>query len=666
MFDMRYRYAERAKALLARDRRFGVLVGLGFALALAVAARYVPDRVQDFVAPALPVVRLWADIDAQYRLHLGDVPYDLLRSADAILPPHATVLLVTSGDDVRHLEYTTFHRALYFLTPRPVWWMSPAPPDGTWESRWWISAPLSADSIADVARRKSAAYVLADNLDQTFPIGRKVAEWDDGYLLQLDENAAAPRSQALRPIAADAAWPLRLLGALATIFALGGLALKAIARWGYCADGVEAVALAWVLGAGLTSLGMLWLNALGFSLDGQIAALTMIAAIGLAAHRRAWPAQLMRARAVLHRRRNLKPDAVTALLLGFLVLQVALLVVMAVGRPLSGWDSWSSWGMRARTIFVEAAITPAVYADPSRASTLPYYPLLTPLIQAWLYGWLGAPDDRLVGVVTILFYLSLSAVCYAAIRRRGASRRFALSAAVLVASMPHIALLGDFNFVDLPLATLVAIAAIGLVQWLEEGSPGALIIGALAAGLMPWMKREGLTLVPVFGLSMIVVGRGSRRAWLGVGGVALAAAVLSGPWWALIAASGGAQSELSPITLATLRSNLNRLPAIARLVGAELLGPNWSYVWPLAGTCAIALWIKRPAARGRAPGVRRAPSLFVAVAVVYLIGMGSSYLFSNFVPYQQHVLNSFYRLVAHVAPLPVLWMAFRASEEAVA
>jgi hypothetical protein len=40
--------------------------------------------------------------------------------------------------------------------------------------------------------------------------------------------------------------------------------------------------------------------------------------------------------------------------------------------------------------------------------------------------------------------------------------------------------------------------------------------------------------------------------------------------------------------------------------------------------------------------------------------MGASYVFSDFVPYPQHVISSFHRIAAHVVSLPVLWMAGRA------
>ena len=92
-------------------------------------------------------------------------------------------------------------------------------------------------------------------------------------------------------------------------------------------------------------------------------------------------------------------------LLSFFALQVAFVTILAVGRPLDVWDSWVTWGMKARTIFLEGSISPAVYGDPSRTVTQLDYPLMVPLIEAWLYGWLGVPDDRLVGIVSSYFIL---------------------------------------------------------------------------------------------------------------------------------------------------------------------------------------------------------------------------------------------------------------------
>ena len=116
--------------------RAGRVARVALAVVLLTAMAQLPGQLASLRA-RLPVISLWSQPEAPYRLQLRDVPYDLLRTADAILPRNVTVLLITSGRDVRHREYTMFHRALYFLAPRRVWWLTPAPPDGTWESRWW-------------------------------------------------------------------------------------------------------------------------------------------------------------------------------------------------------------------------------------------------------------------------------------------------------------------------------------------------------------------------------------------------------------------------------------------------------------------------------------------------------------------------------------------------
>jgi len=135
------------------------------------------------------------------------------------------------------------------------------------------------------------------------------------------------------------------------------------------------------------------------------------------------------------------PNLLLLLLLVFFALQIVFVAIMTAGRPLDSWDSWVTWGMKARTIFLDGRISPAVYADPSRAVTHLDYPLLVPLIEAWLFGWLGAPDDRLAGVVSILFYLALLGIGYSAVRRRAATCRLALSVSVVLASIPQVALL---------------------------------------------------------------------------------------------------------------------------------------------------------------------------------------------------------------------------------
>jgi hypothetical protein len=602
-----------------------------------------------FVAGLAPVVRRWSDPDAQNRLQSPDAPYDLLRAVDAALPPDATILLVTAGRDVRHAEYVTYHRALYWLTPRAVWWLAPAPPDGTWESRWWLSAPLTPESIRAAADDRHAAYVLVYGVSAPLPLGRVVLERDDGYLLQLGARDTAPAP--LRVNAAGPWWPWQAALALAVMLVLGAGALAVAARLGYRADRIEAVALAWTLGAGLISLGMLWLNALGADLGAQLVVLAAVAAAAFLAARGSHKPQRHRDAEVQIKTLRLRVSVVNSVLVALIAGYAALVAISAVGRPLSVWDSWANWGMKARAIFIDGRVTPAVYGDPSRASTLLTYPLLVPLDQAWLYGWLSAPDDRLAGLVVLCCYLALLGVVYAAVRRWTGNVKQALAATAALAGMPYVMGQAGLVFPETALLLYVTVAAIYLHEWLEGGRWGALLVGAFAAGCAPWTKLEGLVLVAVLGAATVIAGRGTRRAWTALFACALAAGLVAGPWWAFVTLRGISNPAFGPLT--ALEPALRRLAFSAWQELVSLAGERWSFAWPLAALAGIAAW------RQRRPAAHLLPltALFYAGAIPWF------YVFSTYVPYEQHVLTSIDRLVAPLAGLAVLWMARPDSKE---
>ena len=370
---------------------------------------------------------------------------------------------------MRRTEYITFHRALYFLAPRPVWWQSPAPPDGTWESRWWISAPLDAASVEAAARLKGATCVLVHDIRPNPRLGRVVADWNSGYLLQLDDSRPCLAVVAKSPLGSSDGWPLRLLAALLVIAAIGDLLLgrHAIApgQWNgrRCRGQWEP--------AGRPSRCSL-LDASGVGLDGQRVVLTMIAALWVvirlfqarrSAGQNAPSTKTDRGRV----ERTSRWPAVATVSSLLSVAHIACVAVVAIGRPLQAWDSWVNWGSKARVMWIEGGLTPAVYADASRAVTLPDYPLFLPLLETWIYRWLGRPDDRLAGIVSVFFYIALIALCYTAVRRWGGSRPIAAAASAVVATMTNVVLLAAVVFADIPLAAMAVVAAVLLARWLR-------------------------------------------------------------------------------------------------------------------------------------------------------------------------------------------------------
>ncbi|MDQ5824453.1 MAG: hypothetical protein M3441_09645 [Chloroflexota bacterium] len=643
--------------------RWTVYVVLGLALLAAVFD--MPGRAAT-VANQLPVTRLLFEPDEQYRLHLGGVPYDLLRAADAALPRHATVLLVTPGRDTDTLEYITYHRALYFLAPRSVWWAAPTPPDGTWRSRWWLTTPLTPDALRALAEAKGASYLLVFDVNQPLPMGERILEAPGGYLLRVGNLPPAAAISTNSPGYAGPLWPLGLLLAVAVPTSLGGLALKLAGRLGYRASGVGALAVAWVLGAGLLTLLMLYLSAAGLNLGWQMAAGVLVATLAIlpvvgTALRHGRPGSgdaRVEWRGVLPPGRRALPHlrvAVQYLLLALMAVQLVLVGVAAMGKPLDVWDSWVNWGVKSRAIFLEGHISPAVYADASRTVTHLDYPLLVPLLQSWLYGWVGAPDDRFAGVASVLFYAALLSICYAAVRGRGGGHTLALAAAATVGTVSQMAGLASIVFAEMPLAVFATVTGVYLLKWLEGGPPGALLLAGMGAGLSCWTKRDGLLFLAAIVVATVMVGWRYRRAWQGAGALVVGTLLVSGPWYAFAAINSTPAPDFHPPGLDVLAANLQRWPTIVELEWASLTSHNWSYIWVLGGLSAPLLLVV-----GRVSRKPRWSAMVPLAAAIHIVLSGAVYFFSDLVPYEQHILSSIDRLLAPVVPLVILWIAFQA------
>jgi hypothetical protein len=389
---------------------------------------------------------------------------------------------------------------------------------------------------------------------------------------------------------------------------------------------------------------LLWLNAIGLDLR---ASTIVLALATLAAGVWTW-----RMRPGLALSFHLSRQLLIWLLLAALGITLLCVLIIAVGQPLHYWDSWTIWGFKARTIFLEQRISPALYSDPSHAITHPDYPLRVPLVEAWLYQWLGAPDDRLAGLLALGDYTALIAISYGYLLRNGLSTQRALLAAAVIGTMPALALLAAEVYADVPLALYALIAACYLYEWSERGKRGALYVGAMGAGFLPWTKREGWILLAAILFALLVVSFAARnrdrmrRAFFGALAGGLAPAVIAAPWYVFTLREGVSSTDFLPLTLATLGANLDRIPTIARVILGDLLNPEWSFVIPLAlAVLLILIW------RGR----ERAPLVFfLLAALLYIVAISFLFVWSAFTPFVSHVLSAGYRLIAQVLPLAVI------------
>jgi len=578
------------------------------------------------------VLRLFPDYDAQARLVQGAELYDALKAADAELPREATVLFITSGADPRHDEYVAFHRALYWLAPRPVWWANPAQPDGTWESRWWIQTPLSSEHIEKLARAKYADVVLL--FEMNAPLELDVPIWSSDNTTSITARAAPPPT---------ARWGLIVGVGILWVLGLGVVEVASFLN--YRVTRLEQFGLAFPVGAGVASVLMFWLNGLGLMFDVQLRFIAIVGIfVGAVSTARRFKNKRMEKIAAEVETAHCALRPVEVFLIFWILLQIAFVALLAVGEPLKIWDSWVTYALKAREIVLENSITPHVYADASRVVTHLDYPLLLPLVEAWTFGWANSLEDRLAGIVSVGFFMSLLGVAFLALQRRGVQRTPALALVALLSSLTYVNGAASAVFADLPLAVFALIASIYAIVWLETRSPGALYIAALAAGLMPWTKREGVILLGALGVVLLLIGWRTRAAWLAVAAFVLSALILSGAWWLLVARDSIPSADFSSITLVTLQMNLARLPSILYHSLIRFADPDWLGLWLIVAGLVLLKHVRH-----------RWNDILLDTLLLYIVLILFSYIFSDFVPFQQHVVSSIDRIAAQIAALLVVW-----------
>jgi hypothetical protein len=436
--------------------------------------------------------------------------------------------------------------------------------------------------------------------------------------------------------------PVALLAALAVIFLCGygivrGLLRDAGPLWAW-----EVAGWSWLVGSGLVSV-LLWLA--GFVARGPVL-IGLVAGGALAlALRLCWKAgRGERVRFFPPGTRRWEA-AITFLLL----VPLAVLVWQSFRVTLQ-WDGLLVWEIKARLALQHGgALPPAYYSDAAMHGwSHPGYPLYLPMLELWLYLWMGEAHQFWVKALFPCFYLvALSVLWSAGVRLTGRVWIGAVAAWSLLAVPRAVGVQAGVlqGYADLPLA-VIYLAALSALLIGTRGDRAWLRVAAAMSALLPWVKQEGSVLWACF---VLVAVWCLRREWRVAAALALPGFVTIVAWRIFLAASALTPPEtFLPLTLETLQANLPRVPALLHRLGEELLSiRRWSLLWPLA---AIAL--------GTLAVTRRRVALPLALAIavplaLYLV----PYIFTALRPYEMHVETSIDRLVLQIVPVAVLALA---------
>ncbi|MGI9099464.1 MAG: hypothetical protein ACR2H2_13415 [Solirubrobacteraceae bacterium] len=311
-------------------------------------------------------------------------------------------------------------------------------------------------------------------------------------------------------------------------------------------------------------------------------------------------------------------------------------------RPLDGFDAWNLWARKANLLFWDGELPSALFRGEPYARVHSDYPYLLPTYEALHLRSLGRFDPR---AFHLPLWLLLGAFVWAAgllasrVTRPAVWAPLVTGAAIL--SIPGLLT----AYADVPLAYLLALAALSAGLWIERRMPADLAVAATLLAGCAAMKNEGLVgaaVIVVAAAGALAMARRRREVLLtGVAGAAvLVVAVI--PWRVWLAANDlhGDLAVGQSVDPAFLASRLDRLgPSLEALHGQLITrGPLASLV-PLALALAALAW--------RSRRLRPLAGFYVAVGALYFASLAWAYWISP-LPLQFHLETSVARVAVGV------------------
>lgn len=292
------------------------------------------------------------------------------------------------------------------------------------------------------------------------------------------------------------------LGAIAGLAVTWATGILLVRRWGRDRAWWLTASLGWLLGSGLTSMGLFLVFLLGGRLlPGLpiVQTLLLATAVGIQRPRREPVSQELdppsggrssrdavkgsRAPGILQR---LRPGV--WLMAGVLALILASTALSSITTPALRFDELHNWAFKA--------LSTAVHGRPFQGEwPFMLFPNHIPFLTASFLGYQVEPRETVAHVIPLLFLFSTVGVMAGAARQLSGKPWWGLPMAVLLLfGAPELLNQADRFYCDLPLAALHLASLLTGLAWLDGGTTAAAALSGVFAGLGAWTKTEGLLL----------------------------------------------------------------------------------------------------------------------------------------------------------------------------
>ncbi|MFO7678608.1 MAG: hypothetical protein R6X34_01015 [Chloroflexota bacterium] len=321
-----------------------------------------------------------------------------------------------------------------------------------------------------------------------------------------------------------------------------------------------------------------------------------------------------------------------------------------------GFDGIRVWGLKAKILFHEA------YWSTENLSWVshPSYPLLVPVMQAWVYSFIGKVDVNIGKLPIVFSYLALISLFFGSVRYY-LSTLLSLLFTFLLALTPQLVTVSAISgYADVTLAFYILSGILFLFFWFADRKVGNLFIGAMMLALTTTVKREGniywaLSFCFLVLFVIFISKHPLKKNIQSVGIYLLPAVFVVMPWFVYLKLNNISNADFSPISLQGFITNTVQFPVIISSFLKQLFVyiPSWGILWWIFVFVTLTRW----------RSFRAFENVYLwGSAVLPIILLGFAFIYSDWEPLINHLAVSTERIVLHAAPLAWLFIALQTSD----
>jgi hypothetical protein len=275
---------------------------------------------------------------------------------------------------------------------------------------------------------------------------------------------------------------------------------------------------------------------------------------------------------------------------GLLGAYLLVLLALTAVQPMTGYDSWALWAVKARAVVLLDGLDPDVFANPAYTAIRREYPLFVPALEAIDFRFMRDTDTYVLHL-QFWFFVAGFFVAAAQLLRDRISPLLVWPALLLLAVAPRFGRGLALGATDLPLALFFGLAVLAGWRYVDRPDSRWLFLLGTFAAAAAVTKREGLAYVAVLFVALLLLALRSGRPVLPLAVAGAVCFVPLGAWsiWRTAHDVGAADTPISDfLNPSYLSDHADRIWPAFRALGREAFDPELWLLLPVLLVLAAA------------------------------------------------------------------------------